>query len=307
MSGRGGLTQAEAAMLWAAARFGGGAQLWAALGEEASAELSARHAAWAALEAEAREEAAASWVVEDRLASDAQVAWAQADEAERGAHVRRLDVRWQRVLATGLRDVGGDGPPGARDMGVRRLALRLAARELVVARSKRRAELVEGVEGELDAGWFVRVAPGRHTLVWMRIGVFALVESFRQLERREQARLLKELPEPLRGWAVVDLRRERVVEAAERARAAELFVALSRKHERWEARALHAGLYFVAAAAGRRLGERLEALEGRMPGVYEEAMWGYHRSLVSGSRKGLSVAVRRSLWLLRDELEALAT
>jgi hypothetical protein len=300
--GRGGLTAEEAAVLWAAGRFGGTSALCAGLGEEVAQVLGPRLGALGGMEEAARAELLDEWALEDRLAADPLVAWAQGGEEAQRAHMRALDVRWQQVVSAGLRHESGEGPERARDAGVRRVAMREAMRELVRGSERRRVELVGGDDG-LDPGWFARVAPARLGLVLMRVGMFELVESLRAHDRRDLARLLRDLPEPHRGWAVTDLRRVRTLEAAERARAQEVFVAMSKRHDGWEARALHAGLYFVAAAAGRRLASRLEGLHGRLPAAYEEAMWGYHRALVAGTRRGLAPQVRRSLGLIRAELE----
>jgi hypothetical protein len=302
---RAGLTDEEAALLWAVGRFGGGAALLAGLGEEVSQALAPRVAAVAGLEEAARAELLEGWEIEDRLIVDPGVAWAQAGDAGRATQARRLDARWQGVVAGGVRHEGGEGPQAAPDGGVRRLAMRLALAELVAERSRRRVELIGG-GAELDPGWFGGVVAGRLTVVLMRVGVFQLVESLRAHDRRDLARLLKELPEPHRGWALADLKHARTLDPMERARVLEVFVAMSKRHERWEARTLHAGLYFVAASAGRRLASRLSGLSGKLPGAYEEAMWEYHRALVAGSRRALPPLVRRSLGIIREELEALA-
>jgi hypothetical protein len=278
--------------------------VWAGLDSEVAADLKERVSALGRLGDEEREAALDAWQLEDRLASDPGVAWTSSGAARQRGYLARLTPRWQRVILSGVAWEAGQQVAWVRDDQLGGAVMRIALAELIHERERRRVELF--AEHEFDPAWLARVPPARLGSVIARIGVFELASSLRHQGRRDVARVIKELEEPLRGWMLEELRRERALDEQERARADEVFVVMSRRHERWEDRALHTGLYFVAAAAGRRLASRLERLREVLPATSMEALRLYQRMQRTTSRRAVSAAVRRSLGALMPELSAIA-
>lgn len=287
-----GLNEAEATMLRIAALRGDKPTLWQSLEPLAAQAMLAAHKGLDAVAAPSRELILKRWASLDAQRADLIASAMRASLPRQKALLAKHSPRWQRAIHRVIAE------PSYRDAHLHRQVL---ARQLLAPVAfgphQLNPELVAH-EGDFDLGILCGLERPMILRACMRIGIAQLAQLLRQLDRRELARHLRELPDELRRWMREDFTHERDLDPQELARIREVFVHLSRDYPAWEERALHVGLFFVATSAGERYNMRIARLEQLLPPDLSRAFDRYLRRSQYSSRRGLDLIVRRSLGAL---------
>ncbi len=287
-----GLSESEAAVLWAAARFGGGQELMGGLEPAAAEALGPRAQALKSMGAPARGALAQAWRGEDERGEDVQGAMARVSLSRQRRLIPTLGERWSVVAA---RAVEGEAHPLADD-GVGEVAARIALDPLLRGPHRLRMEFVgEPGSGSFDVGWLLRQDRGVTRLALVRIGVAMTARVVAPWSRRQQARFVGALEEREQRWMIDELREERVVEEEVVERAREVLVRAQRGGGAWEEIFETVGMYFVVCAASRRHGKRLRRWMQRCGSERArevESTWTAH---ARGSHPWLDAPTQRAL------------
>lgn len=289
---RQGLNEAEATMLRIAAARGDKPTLWESLDPLSAQAMKAAHKGLDGEPAPSRELIIKRWAVSDAQRADLVSSAMRASVPRQKALLAKHSPRWQRAIHRFIAD------PSYR---AEHLHRQVIARQLLAPVAfgphQLNPELVAH-EGDFDLGILCGMERPMILRACMRIGIAQLAQLLRQLDRRELARHLRELPDELRRWMREDFAHERDLDPQELARIREVFVHLSRDYPAWEERALHVGLFFVATSAGERYNTRVARLEQLLPPDLSRALDRYLRRSQYSSRRGLDLIVRRSLGAL---------
>ena len=279
---RGGTSESEAAIAWAAARFGGSRELFDGL--EAPSRLATREA-WqgaAELGQAEREQLLAHWQREDTLAEDPHQLLSQLDEARQNFLLSQLDARWLSLARGVLRG----GALGESCASPQHPTAKLVTCEVLMERRPARHDLVQAAPSDLATLWAYPLAELH--LIFARFGAMQLAESWRRLDRRQLVRVMRTIEdEDLRAWIRQDLVCERDVSGAEAARLREVITGMSRRFPSHRKLATHTGLFFLAVAAGRRHALRLEVLARQLDATHANALRAYIAQARRSSRQGL--------------------
>jgi hypothetical protein len=287
-----GLSESEAVVLWAVARFGGGEELVGGLEPAAAEALAPKARALNAMGAGAREELTRGWLAEDTAGESVPGAMARISLSRQRRLIPTLGERWSSVAA---RAVEGERA-GAGDEATAEVAARIALEPLLHGPHRLRMELVGGEgQGAFDPAWLLRQDTRGTQAALTRVGVAMTAQVVAGLGRRQQARFVGALGEREQRWMIQDLREEREVDGEVVERTREVLVRAQRDEPGWPEVFEAVGLYFVVCAASRRHGRRLRRWIQRCRPERAraiEAAWSAH---ARGSHPWLDAPTQRAL------------
>ena len=303
MSKRQGTSEAEAALVWAAAKFGASEEMFASL-EPASRE--AARASWRAITSspsgEEREQVLETWAALDRENERPEVLLSSLDKTRLDYQLSKMDARWLRLARAIL---AGEETLGCcvEDPGARAAVAKIASAEVLVARRPARTDLT--LDPELGIGFDVahlwQWSPESLELLFVRIGTMQLAESWRRLDRRQLARLLRGMQDrQMLEWVRRDLAVEREADRVELTRLREVISGLSRHFNDQRELALHLGMFFLGVAAGRRHAQRIDVLSRTLPTHLSNALRGYAAQTHRSSRQGLEIPTSAAIQALLE-------
>lgn len=296
MRPRRGLNEAEAVILRLAAVHGCPKGLFDGLEPLGADALNQAQAALNALNKDDKAQALASWLEQDLKRQELVRQAMSASVPRQQALLKSLSPRWQGVLHRLIADAQYREATPHRMIIARQLLAPVAfgAHHLNMA--------LVAQEGDFDLGFLCSLERPKIMRACVRLGIAQIAPLLKQLERRELARQLRELPDELRAWMRDDFGAERQLDAQEMARIREVFVYMTKHFPAWEERALHMGLFFVATSAGDRFAMRSQRLTQLLPAELAQAFDAYLRRSQFSSRRGLDLVVRRSLGQLMPTL-----
>lgn len=292
---RAGCGEAEAALLWATARFGGQTEVRRGLGPSAAAQLTRTLERLDAVgDEDARARVVAAWEALDRSHDDPRQVFGRAPTMAQQRVAASLKPRWLHA-AQRLTTQGARAP-------AERACAQLLFGGLRADPHHLRPALIAVDEARFDVGMLCGFGPREVSYAAQRLGAFTFADMLRPRERRQIASVLKTLPEHLRAWVINDLRRDLALDERVRARAQEVFVVMRGRHEGWDMLFGHLGLYMLAASAGRRHSARLSWLAERLPPDLGADLLRYGQMSRQSSRGLIDDPLCRAIAQLHDEL-----
>lgn len=303
MHKRQGTSEAEAALVWAAAKFGATEEMFAAL-EPASRE--AVRSSWRAADSlppgEEREQTLETWAEQDRCNERPEVLLASLDKTRQNYQLSNMDARWLRLARAVL--AGGDTlQVCVKHEGTRAVVAKLTSAEVLLARRPARDDLT--LDPELGIGFDVahlwQWSPRSLEQLFVRIGTMQLAESWRRLDRRQLARLLRGMQDrQMLEWVRQDLATPREADRVELTRLREVISGLTKHFPDQREFAMHLGMFFLGVAAGRRHAQRVDVLARRLPTHLSNALRGYAAQTHRSSRQGLEIPTSAAIQALLE-------
>lgn len=301
MSKRQGTSEAEAALVWAVAKFGGSEDLFASL-EPAS--RGAARSSWRSISAlrggEEKDNILSEWARADLHHESPEVLLASLDKTRLDYQLSRMDARWLRLARA--THAGGDVlQKCVADPGARAVVAKITAAEVLVARRPARDDLTLDPELGFDVAHLWSWSPESLERLFVRVGTLQLAESWRRLDRRQLARLLRAMKDrQMQTWVREDLAIEREADRVEITRLREVISGLSKHFTDQRELALHLGMFYVGVAAGRRHAQRIEVLARGLPTHLSNTLRGYAAQTHRSSRQDLEIPTAAAITALLE-------